>query len=845
MHIRHRFLWVSGLSLLWTFGTLRLLAAPDMRAALSAPARQATPVTASAAIAPETPLAMGDTGVTLTFAAGAAGAVTVTLVPTMPIAPPPGATLNSSWLVTTTAEDYAVTATFAYSQIVPVDVVVAVDTSGSMEFDTLCYGCWTPTSTLEYPEGNLHPLPWNGPTDGPPLHCGMTATWPYTIGGYVYTLIEAEEYSFTSNSYEQSIQGYTYWVIQRNGTLTDPGTNYLGDAGARGRDAQGAYIAHFPYRTGFADGSSINADQGPGGVPCVWEDISDGFMCRRGAWIDQRGGPFPAPRVDYDFTTPSDADTGGNNTWYIWIRAQGGDPTSDPVARAQAVFWGLDVAGTDPTLAGIGDPNQYASFDGQWFKYNGADPGYWMWRRLQKGATGSEGDSIPLQPDTEYTLHIWAGSAGFSIDQIIITNNSGALIDNATRNIPSNDRRTGQACDPCDVRFGGYPGGPGDEGPPNCDDPSLPEDQRYRYNNPIFDDEQPMASVTAATARFVRKLDIGRDQIGVIPYSTRANPVSELLCLKSHGAGCTENVIENTLISRLMDRQETFANGSTNMPDVLEESIKILSTDVPHNGRPDALPVVILITDGQPNTYDGLDTEHKNCYSGNLYPGGDDPAKECTLYMAMRAREQGVMIHTITLGAGADQALMQAVSDATGGLHYHAETVAVLNSIYDAIYQQMAALPAIALYHRESTDAPWQMYPLTQTEAAPFAITGKNITALSEWTLGPLPIQVSANPGGLPANRVATATVSAMVWQSYWSNQIWPAEGVSVTFIASSGTITPVTALTANGVATATLTADSSTAPIIITATAENQVWASVLLGRYTKFIYLPLVLRQ
>ncbi len=31
------------------------------------------------------------------------------------------------------------------------------------------------------------------------------------------------------------------------------------------------------------------------------------------------------------------------------------------------------------------------------------------------------------------------------------------------------------------------------------------------------------------------------------------------------------------------------------------------------------------------------------------------------------------------------------------------------------------------------------MYPLTLTEAAPFAVTGKNITALSEWTLGPLP----------------------------------------------------------------------------------------------------------
>jgi hypothetical protein len=90
-----------------------------------------------------------------------------------------------------------------------------------MEFDTLCYGCWTVSNTLEYPEGNRWPLPWNGPADGPPEHCAGSA--PYQDNGYYYLAIEAEEYG----AFEQRLSpehrpglGYTYWVLHRNGNIT-------------------------------------------------------------------------------------------------------------------------------------------------------------------------------------------------------------------------------------------------------------------------------------------------------------------------------------------------------------------------------------------------------------------------------------------------------------------------------------------------------------------------------------------------------------------------------------------------------------------------------------------------
>jgi hypothetical protein len=127
------------------------------------------------------------------------------------------------------------------------DIVLTFDESGSMEFDTLCYGCWTPDDTVEYPEGNRYPLVWNGPYYGPPQHCQGNAIPTLRNNTLInpYIAIEAEEYSYLSNDYHRATsagQGYTAWAMQRNGTIYDPKTGYLGDSGAWGRDTQGAYL---------------------------------------------------------------------------------------------------------------------------------------------------------------------------------------------------------------------------------------------------------------------------------------------------------------------------------------------------------------------------------------------------------------------------------------------------------------------------------------------------------------------------------------------------------------------------------------------------------------------------
>ena len=196
------------------------------------------------------------------------------------------------------------------------DVVLIFDKSGSMEFDTLCYGCWTDNGTDAYPAGNRYPLPWGGPANGTPFHCAGSGS-ALNTGGERYVIIEAEEYSRNSVPYNRDVyvQGMSYWVMQRNGGNNRPqfssgsGNTYLvndtGGAGSIGRDVDGAYMSHHPFHTDVA-------------ANCTWSDLNNGQMCSRSAWALGQGGPFPAPRLDYDFRVPT------SDTYYVWVRGIGG-----------------------------------------------------------------------------------------------------------------------------------------------------------------------------------------------------------------------------------------------------------------------------------------------------------------------------------------------------------------------------------------------------------------------------------------------------------------------------------------------------------------------------------------
>ncbi|RME32016.1 MAG: VWA domain-containing protein, partial [Thermoflexia bacterium] len=546
------------------------------------------------------------------------------------------------------------------------DIVIVFDRSGSMEFDTLCYGCWQAQSGVPYPGGLIYPLPWNGPPNGPPAHCGPTQEFTYS--GYRYYYIEAEEYSRASNPYNRYlyVPYYTYWVMQR-----EPGD------GASGRDSRGAYIMHMPYSD-----HETPVTNSPGyGVTCRYEAVNNDGQCAASGYtrcyckMDVSGGPFPAPRVDYDFTVL----TAGN--YYIWVRGQApynwrlcSDANASCIDRR--IFWNVD--------------NSAISIEADFTRgtgYNGASSGSWQWRRLND-------TPFSWAAGSQHTLRIWAGGAGFALDRIVITTNpngtDGSPPSDVTRTGIWSNGRTDWACSPCDARFGGYPGGCGQSTcaySPNCNSGPNPD----RRRDDIYDDEQPIRAAIEAAKRFVGMLDYRYDQIGYVSYASDVTVNSELQCLRRLGAqNCTPSVITSTVVAQL---DATTAGGGTNIGGGIQKGIEVLSTQAGHYGRPGAAHIMILMTDGRPNV-----VPNSTCYTYNLIQkyGLTPPTNpnerqgmECTLYYAEQARNNSIVIYTITLGDSADFELMETVANITGGVHRNADRPEKLNQIFDELYERI------------------------------------------------------------------------------------------------------------------------------------------------------------
>ncbi|MEA3310423.1 MAG: vWA domain-containing protein [Chloroflexota bacterium] len=560
------------------------------------------------------------------------------------------------------------------------DVVLVFDKSGSMEYDTLCYGCWAPVAGKNYPDGALYPLPWDGsdPADGPPDHCEGNA--PLDYDDNTYMIIEAEEYSRNEPTYLRDLYtiGDTYWVLGRNGTQAPSYMkNYYDNTnGAFGRDTYGAYIRHQPF--------------GTTGLSCYWSTLNNGNQeCTISGTADW-GGPRPAPQADYDFEVPH------TGTWYVWIRAQG-----------NYVFWGLDDTP-------YGECDDYEDGTG----YHGVDEEEWVWRRA-----GSE----YLNGGAAHTLNVWAGHTNAAVDRLIITDDSRdphaffnydyygrengtrygyyGVVNTVLSGSYFDNNRTRDACDPCDARFGasraGAPSPPHEPTRPYCAGAINPQD---RYLDDIYDDEQPIRGAVEAAKNFVRRLDPRYDQIGYIYYSSSASIRSELQCVRrtdislnqcvqgyNAAAGVSSDVIENTVIAAL---DATRAGGNTNIADGIKDGIDVLSNKSGHYGRPGAAPIMILMTDGVANI-----SPNSTCYAQDYWPhnegdsSSEQRGKDCVVYYASKsansARNNGIVIYTITLGAGADIELMEYVAEETGGLHRHAPRPEQLDAIFDELYERI------------------------------------------------------------------------------------------------------------------------------------------------------------
>ncbi len=543
-----------------------------------------------------------------------------------------------------------------------------------MEFQTLCYGCWEPQAGMQYPSGSIAPLHWSDTSienaDHCAHNCADTDYVDFTFGSIdyerndcnyynssrdeYYIVIEAEHYSYHNIDYHRPFyQPYkSYWILQRNTFNEDEGE----DVGAFGN----AYISHHPYVDEYRKEGGL-------GVSCTWSDLNDGQMCRR-EWPDGTNLPmgrrYETPRVDYEFDVP---ETGN---YYIWIRGQGGAYESrDEYEGTFYTFWGIDEAP-------LGKEDDFPEGP----VLDGAMESAWEWRCLSKGEDGYGGNEVYLDEGT-YTLNLWAGGAGFDVDRIIITtDNRGCAGDRSppdnVEDLDANNGRTRGACEPCESRFAGRPGGQTSP----AYRPDCPDDRRY---DDVYDDEQPIRDALEAAKYFVKQLDPRFDQVGYVPYSSNAEIVSEMQCLRRLGAAsCTPQVITDTVIAAL---DNTSADGGTNIADGILKGIEVLSSDDPHYGRSGAAHIMVLMTDGQANASPGGPCDD----DPELWPYDDEPANDCVIYYAHEARDNFIKIYTITLGWGAYEPIMEEVASITGGTHFHAERSEQLEEIFGEIYERM------------------------------------------------------------------------------------------------------------------------------------------------------------
>jgi len=559
------------------------------------------------------------------------------------------------------------------------DVVIVYDESGSMEFDTLCYGCWEWDKDILGPNKEIiFPLKWS--QDGPtavPERCEQDDTYDYYNSSFdvndlnyqhrdysdrYYIVIEAEEYSYLREEADYHEWGYTpyktFWVMQRNGKEST------------GRDSRGGYLSHHPF-------ANTETTQGGLGVACTWDDLNDGRFCRRNwsksPYEEVPGGPFPAPRADYEFYAPASTTT----NYYVWIRGQGGGWGGE----SNHIFWGMD----GNPVGGEGDFTSGAGYDGA-SKYR------WDWHCLGS-KTLDEGN---------HTLNLWAGGPGFDVDRIVITtNNDNCSWDSyppdSAGSLPANNGRTRWACDPCDPRFAGLPEGlyvdtdpdPVDEDwwwLPDCSVGANP-DQR---EDSIYNGEMPIRRALDAAKNFITRMDFSLDQIGYVSYQSSLGHSNELECLRRLGPeDCTADVINDTVLYQLND---TEAGGGTNMAKGMKEGIDVLSNKKDehwpykqHYGRPGAAHIMVLMTDGEanetPNSYCDDDPDRQ-------WPGGTR-AQDCVIYYAYEARDNGIVIYTIGLGYSADQEIMKAVADITGGEYRWAPSPDKLDDIFDELFERI------------------------------------------------------------------------------------------------------------------------------------------------------------
>ncbi len=664
--------------------------------------------------------------------------------------------------------------------ICPLDVALVFDSSGSQEWDTICYDCWHETNndilTYPYPaNGTFYPISYSAVISY--NLCAATST-PYIYGSYHYIIMEAELYARKDDVgwYRTSRgAGQGYWALQRGTTDITRSSSIDGNFAAAG--SRSAHMAHNPYWT-FGQISPPAARLGR-------------FYTHQDAISDT------APRLEYDFTPDWSSPT------HIWARVQGGGLQSfnnDPAAytrNADKLYWAVDN-GTPvqndraPTCDAVYDyAGCYLSttiHDDRDCVSGGEDNCSTVWRWIYLGP-------VTVTSGTLHALKLWAGSSGYEVDKIVVTNDSDPNLNISTikdvlrinngRGRPATpgsarggapDERAG-ACDRCNPIYGLT------VNPSDCTTPYYPVlTTTDRLQDDLFGDREPLRGSQEAAKRLVTTMNPQYDQAGFVGFhsSVSYEDQAELACLRRQTVlgdpvACYSGAspISYTNVLQTVERQ--VANGGTNIAEGLRNGLEVLGYDVDNRSIADNLcdgslgsacgrgyaarPVLILMSNGLP-------TAHPSGPCGNypdLWPN-HHPDFTCAIYYALKASEAGVPIYTIGVGNDVMPEPLQAIADQTGGEFYLAPSAPDLDAVLDAIHASATAscspFGLSMAADGAQTGLPGQSLVYTHV------LTNRSyypVTASLTYTVAPAGWPVSVSPVSQPLEPGQAVTVTAVV----------------------------------------------------------------------------------
>ena len=214
-------------------------------------------------------------------------------------------------------------------------------------------------------------------------------------------------------------------------------------------------------------------------------------------------------------------------------------------------------------------------------------------------------------------------------------------------------------------------------------------------------------------ATFLDNLGYG-DHLGLVTYATTSRRQIGLwddgvdVTVDLNGEHLTDDYTAIDTIQ--VHKQPGHYDRATGMGYGLEDAIELID----EQGRYGAQKYILLMTDGQPNQYPSgfdenslppdWDWDELTDFDGDGVAdftidssyGSWDSNWRAALYafmIAEQAKEAGIVVHTISVGSGADTDLMSAIAGMTGGSHLHVPggtTIAEMEADLEAAFALLA-----------------------------------------------------------------------------------------------------------------------------------------------------------